>query len=87
MKLTINARTADGVLLMLDIAKAQLEDGMTSCHVDAETYWDSSETDPLTPEAIAELLVSGISFQHNAHIYSPEQLSALLMLAVKEARK
>ena len=86
MKLTITAPESH-LQDMLDHVGLQLERGMTSGHVDAGTYWDFGEKDPLTPEAIAELLVAGISFQHNAHIYSPEQLSALLILAVKEARK
>jgi len=86
MKLTITAPESH-IQDMLDHVGLQLERGMTSGHVDAETYWDFGETEPLTPEAIAELLVAGISFQHNAHIYSPEQLSALLILAAKEARK
>ena len=86
MKLTINAPESH-LQDMLDHVGLQLERGMTSGHVDAETFWDSSDKGHLTPEAIAEFMVAGIRFQHNAHIYSPEQLSALLMLAVKEARK
>ena len=86
MKLTITAPEDQMTRYMIEVF-ASVADGMTSGHVDAGTYWDFGEKEPLTPEAVAELLVAGISFQHNAHIYSPEQLSALLMLAVKEARR
>ena len=86
MKITINAPEDQMTRYMIEVFDS-FEGGMTSGHVDAETYWDSGETEQFTPEAIAELMVASIRFQHNAHIYSPEQLSALLILAVKEARK
>jgi len=95
MKLTITATGQDMGDYMREI-RIDLEDGMTSGHYDAETYWDSGDdfADAPTPEQVVEEVIrngyagaSTFEFAVEQMSLTAHQIRNLMILAVKEARK
>ena len=96
MKITITAPEDKMTRYMIEVFDS-FEDGMTSGHVDAETYWDFGYdfANAPTPEQVVDKVVAegGEVDSHTfVHAYSMDNLLAdqvrnLMILAAKEARK